>query len=236
MLKLGTQDISALYLGETKIKRAYLGETLVFEGSKPSRLPEGYTEVEYIKSSGTQYIDTGVKPSTSLTFSIDFYIGSLKSATTCLFGNLARPGSYNIQYREFITNTSTLRIAYNKQFFDFVTKMKVGRHTAALNAYTKRASFDNETISIKPDETPSFSGNGNIALFANNSKGTIEQYASIRLYSCQIYSQSSGPTYTYYRDFVPCIDPSGAVGLYDLLGKKFYRNNGTGSFTAGPPV
>ena len=88
MLKLRTQDISALYLGETKIKRAYLGETLVFEGSKPSRLPEGYTEVEYIESSGTQYIDTGVKPSDSLIFYVDFYIGSLKYMTPCLFGCL----------------------------------------------------------------------------------------------------------------------------------------------------
>lgn len=88
MLKLGTQDISALYLGETKIKRAYLGESLVFEGSKPSRLPEGYTEVEYIESSGTQYIDTGVKPSDSLIFYVDFYIGSLKYMTPCLFGCL----------------------------------------------------------------------------------------------------------------------------------------------------
>jgi len=45
MLKLGTQDISALYLGETKIKRAYLGETLVFE-QKPD-IPPGPLEFAY---------------------------------------------------------------------------------------------------------------------------------------------------------------------------------------------
>lgn len=27
-----------------------------------SRLPSGYTELEYIESSGTQYVDTGVVP------------------------------------------------------------------------------------------------------------------------------------------------------------------------------
>lgn len=31
MLKLGTQEVSALYLGETKISRAYLGETVTFK-------------------------------------------------------------------------------------------------------------------------------------------------------------------------------------------------------------
>ena len=31
--------------------------------TKPaSRLPEGYTEVQYIQSTGTQYVDTGFKP------------------------------------------------------------------------------------------------------------------------------------------------------------------------------
>ncbi len=234
MLKLGTQDISALYLGETKIKRAYLGETPVFEGSKPSRLPEGYTEVEYIESSGTQYINTGVKPSTSLTFSIDFYISSLTSDTICFFGNYAKIPLNHIQYRAFINKT--LWIAYNKQFFGFENPITVGHHTITLIAYTKKAVFDDETISIVPNETPSFSRNGPIALFASNSNGTADLHSSIRLYSCQIYSQSSGPTYTYYRDFVPCIDPSGAVGLYDLIDEKFYRNNGTGAFTAGPPV
>lgn len=31
MLKLGTQNISGLYVGEQKIKKAFVGEQLVFE-------------------------------------------------------------------------------------------------------------------------------------------------------------------------------------------------------------
>ncbi len=53
MLKIGAQDITGLYVGETKIEKAYLGEELVFSAEKkPSRLPEGYTEVEYIAGAG----------------------------------------------------------------------------------------------------------------------------------------------------------------------------------------
>ena len=48
MLKLGETGVSALYLGDAKIKKVYLGSELVFEEKKPSRLPAGYTEVEYI--------------------------------------------------------------------------------------------------------------------------------------------------------------------------------------------
>ena len=156
--------------------------------------------------------------------------------TPCLFGCFSKQGTYYIQYRAFIKNAGTLTIAYNAYFFEFVKKLINGRHTLTLNARTDSASFDEETISIKNPSTLTFSSNGTIALFASNSNGTVDNYVAMRLYACRVHSQSSGPTYTYYRDFVPCIDPSGAVGLYDLLGKKFYRNNGTGTFTAGPPV
>ena len=48
----------------------------------------------------------------------------------------------------------------------------------------------------------------------------------MNLYSCQIYDNG-----TLVRDFVPCINGSGEVGLYDLVGKQFYGNAGTGVFT-----
>ena len=35
------------------------------------------------------------------------------------------------------------------------------------------------------------------------------------------------------RNLLPCIDPSGAVGMYDLVGQKFYGNAGTGTFVVG---
>ena len=38
------------------------------------------------------------------------------------------------------------------------------------------------------------------------------------------------------RDFVPCKNPDGTVGLYDLIGEEFYTNSGTGAFTAGAEI
>ena len=37
-----------------------------------SRLPYGYTELVYIQSSGTQYIDTGLKPTSTMRVEIEF--------------------------------------------------------------------------------------------------------------------------------------------------------------------
>ena len=54
---------------------------------------------------------------------------------------------------------------------------------------------------------------------------------SMQLYSCQIYDNG-----TLIRDFVPSQDPTGNVGLYDLVGAQFYGNAGTGAFVAGPEI
>ena len=46
------------------------------------------------------------------------------------------------------------------------------------------------------------------------------------LYYCRIFDGD-----TLLRDYIPCINASGAVGLYDLVGRQFYGNAGTGAFT-----
>ena len=53
----------------------------------------------------------------------------------------------------------------------------------------------------------------------------------VRCYSCQIYDNG-----TLIRDFAPCVNPQGEVGLYDKVNKRFYRNEGTGLFRAGPSI
>lgn len=64
---------------------------------------------------------------------------------------------------------------------------------------------------------------------AGNFNSNYNTYA--RLYSCQIYDNG-----TLIRDYVPCTNPSGEVGLYDLENEEFYGNAGSGAFTAGPEV
>lgn len=57
MIMLGGQKIAAMYAGAQKIAKAYAGENKLFgEDAVPSRLPEGYTEVEYIETDGYSYI------------------------------------------------------------------------------------------------------------------------------------------------------------------------------------
>ena len=55
----GNTKIVKLHKGTTQIVKRYKGTDLIYSAS---RLPSEFQEVEYIESSGTQYIDTGFLP------------------------------------------------------------------------------------------------------------------------------------------------------------------------------
>lgn len=69
-------------------------------------------------------------------------------------------------------------------------------------------------------------------IFAINSPGYGTRQAAMRLYSFKVYLDAAKAT--LIRDFIPCKNASGAVGLWDDVGSQFYGNAGTGAFTAGP--
>lgn len=93
-MKLGSTDISKIYLGSTEVDSAYLGSVQVHGGASPV-LPYD-AEVEYLQGDGTAYINTGwsggSKTSTfSLTFKV-LYKPSSQSPGTML-GNRVNTSS-----------------------------------------------------------------------------------------------------------------------------------------------
>lgn len=184
-----------------------------------SRLPSGYTELAYIKSSGTQFIDTGFKPNqdTRVLIKANF---PFTSATSSLFG--AREAqttknfsvtSYQNHYRNYYKSTETdleTSVAFSGPFI--------------LDKNKNIADFGG--LKTVTDTYASFSCPVNMYLFALNNNGTAKFFSSSKIYYCKIYDNG-----TLTRNFIPCINASGKVGLYDLVDKKFYGNAGTGVFT-----
>ena len=186
---------------------------------KRGGLPSGYTQLEYIQSLGTQYIDTGFKPNQNSRVVFDFFPVSV--GQTHLFGSrssnsasdyflvLCTGGYYRDDYAssKTVTNiapTDRMVIDKNKNVVSFGSK-----------TYTHPAA--------------TFTGVYPIALFASNTGGNISYMTNIRLYSCKIYDNG-----VLARDFIPCKNASGVIGLWDDVEKVFYQNAGTGTFTAGP--
>lgn len=187
-----------------------------------SRLPEGYTELEYIESSGTQYIDTGFKPNQDTRVVCDTEFAASTTAYW-LFGSRV---STNDRNYAFLTYEGGYRSDYNDTAGDVIGGVS-GRFIVDKN---KNITYIDEVVK---DELSygAFQSTYNLYIFRSNNGGTPSASNTAKIYSCQIYDNG-----LLIRDFVPCIDPEGTVGLYDFDGKQFYNNAGAGSFIAGPEV
>lgn len=191
-----------------------------------SRLPAGYTELEYIESTGTQYIDTGFKPNNNTRVVLDFQMtGENSLAANDLFGarTSASSKAFAIQWN---TSNDYFQHFYNNgydnlDFGDFNIRQiaELNKNVMSLNGVTHTRT------------AATFQCDHSMYICAVNNAGTATFFSNMRVYSCQIYDNG-----TLVRDFVPCTNASGTVGLYDMVNGIFYANAGTGAFTAGAEV
>lgn len=196
-----------------------------------SRLPEGYTELAWIESTGTQYFDTGFKHNQNTRVVMDVQMTTVPSGNNVwLFdgrnGTGANVASKSVFF--YATSTSLWTTDYDGSS---------SRKNFSGIAATDRLNIDyNKNVCTINGQTVThtagyFQSNYNLFLLADNRAGTAMYPASAMLFSCQIYDAAA-----LIRDYVPCIDPSGEVGLYDLVTAVFFGNAGTGSFAAGDVV
>lgn len=195
-------------------------------------LPDGYTQLEYIESSGTQYIDTGLKGSSGYIVDIKWMCTSSANSDQTIVGS-AYPIylgiNFNSSYKSFYLNYAgsswidIKNVAAVNQMYNLTVGMLNG------NQYVIR---DGATI-YSGTTTGNVSNNYNITILARNTNGTIANYAYAKIYSLA-FKNSDG---IYVRNYIPSKRNSdNAVGLYDLINDVFYTNAGSGTFAAGEEV
>lgn len=191
-------------------------------GGNQVSLPNEYTKLEYIESTGTQYIDTGFAPNQDTRCVCDISINDISGLS-----NIIPYGSR--------TNASTYYypiVATGKWAYAFGSKVATGNVNTSgrvLLDSNKNTLYANSDAVVV--ENNLFSGSHPIFLFALNDAGKAFGHASYKLYSCQIYNND-----VLVRDFVPAVRADGTVGLLDKQNDVFYENAGSGTFIAGPVV
>lgn len=193
-------------------------------------LPDGYTILEYIESTGTQYIDTGVIPKSTDCISINCIIsedrfnkvmfGSRTSGNYMTSKNQIYLNENSSQFSMFFgTNTMNLHGLFDTStsrvingLFDVKNKKIANRN----NANFIGASSDFDNTATQP-----------YYLFALNNCGKAGVFTTMKLFSFAIWDDDKK-----VRDFIPCKTNQGVVGLYDIISSKFYGNMGTGQFLA----
>lgn len=173
-----------------------------------------YNVVEYIESTGTQYIDTGLIMEKSTTMRMEI------SAQLTSNGNWAGVNGY-MQHQASLGggNKGLFVVDYNG------------------NTHIENVYFNN-TLKYTQDWTSAYSGEKNkVAVIGMGDKNntwwtnvSANRHAQVgKWYYIKVYRSG-----TLVRDFVPVVRNSdGVAGLYDKVENKFYTNAGTGSFGSG---
>lgn len=189
-------------------------------------LPSGYKRREYIQSSGTQYIDTGFKPNNNTKVVIAFELTENTGKHQIIFG--ARSSSSSGQYVLGFTghrSPAVWRSDFGSNQVTFSSNLTwSGNHNATKNGNI--CTLDAESVT---NTASTFESTVNLLICAGNTGGNVDNYTKAKVYSCKIYDNG-----TLARDFIPCKNASGLVGLWDDVNNTFYSNAGSGTFTAGP--
>lgn len=184
--------------------------------------------VDFIQSSGTQYIDTGVIAKTGLRIVCEFELTSYKGTDTDsifgVWGNNSRffvgadKSKHNFQY------------GYIGNYYGSTKKCELNtKYTVEYEAKSgsQKLIVDGATL-LTGTNTSSISTTQTIFLFNFNSTNTSQTPSALKIYSCQIYDND-----ILIRDYKPVVDGAGAYCLYEEIEKRYYYNRGTGEFIGG---
>ena len=186
-------------------------------------IPDGATRVEYLESTGAQFIDTSVRGKVGITAELDH--SWVSAADKTLLGS--RNGS---SHRFFVFHNNKGRLGYGLD--GTFAYYKGAADTSYDTRYLALARMLDGEQSLVLDGTPygtagtissSFDSGNDMYLFGCNDNGSLALSASAKVYSAIIWEGD-----TLVRWFVPCLDPNGTPAMYDRATGAWFRNGGTG--------
>jgi hypothetical protein len=195
---------------------------IAFGGSK--RKPYD-AEIEYLESTGTQYIDTGIVPTTATTVQTNFAFTKIPTSAGGPFG--VRSDNNNTRF--WLNYDKVLEIGYGYYY-----KTSVALDTNEyIDVLFNSISGDNHNFvfgSYSAICKDVFLQNGVMYLFALNRPPSNVFYASLKMTFLKIWHKD-----VLIRDFIPV--RVGSVGyMYDRVSGQLFSNQGTGEFVLGPDI
>ncbi len=191
--------------------------------------------LEYVESTGTQYIDTGIVGKSGTKASMQMMWTKNESDKSFLAARKSSSERFFLLHRYNATHifagywgkTSQIIEISENNVYSVITEVKTdGTYTVSANGTSK--TLDTSGVGAK-------NTGYNLYLFAMNNAGSPAYHSSARCYGTKIWQVPDGGTdYALVRDFVPC-KKNNTAGLWDrVTGNIFYPV--TGTLTAGNTV
>lgn len=208
-------SVKSITIPEGKVVKILLGNVVLWQSLL---IPEEYQQVEYIQSTGTQYIDTGIVPSNHMvevkydseTYNNDEHVfGTTANALYfhfTLYGNKYYWGLSGKEASGGAWSTGVKTLLYN-----YGDNHEVILDGVTLGSGSNISSTKNLTLCRRVN---------------TNFKG--------KYYYFKVTDRSTG---LLVRNMIPCYRKAdGEVGMYDIVSKQFFVNSGTGEFSYGSGI
>ena len=204
-----------------------------------NELPSGYKKVEYLESTGTQYINTKILH--NLVYGYEISFESVRAIHTV--------DPYNLDGVFGVNNSGV----DTKLWFSYSDdKVPLNHSTSILGAETGR-TFDivsgkvnivarngvviynnKDTATFADFKSPLVPVNIYIFCVTDNiyyASGKIHAlfFSATKIYSLKFYDSSD----LLISNYVPCLDSDNKPCMYDTVSKKTFYNSGTGEFLYG---
>ena len=192
-----------------------------------------YTPIEYLESTGTQYIDTGIVPNINTKIRVKF-----SSTGTYSAGVVGVRASYNKNNISITTNNRTALVDFNNGSHETyrLTDYQYNMGSLVVAELSKDARIrynpsDETTIIAQSTAVNSqtFNITQSALLFDANSNDCTPMTGYI--YYTKIWDND-----VLVRDFIPVLDSNGVACMFDKVTGQFFYNAGTGDFIAGPVI
>ena len=180
-----------------------------------TELPNGYTELEYVESTGTQWIDTRVAVNNANSFDI-------KTLPLGTEGYLISQGNNSLRIS---TNRAT---CYSVDFhFSYTLTTSEFIHVQCGLNYMRVNGGNVDGVADHDNATGT-----TVYLFASNSSSSSPvNPVKAQVKRFKIYDSTNA----LVRDLIPAKRNSdNKIGMYDTVTRRFFTNAGTGEFREGP--
>lgn len=199
---------------------AYKGKTAQF-AVNVTNLPSGYTAKSYVEADGTQYIRSGVYESAA----VGSYWSRTKEMVPQYINRAGHIFSSKNYYFPFLWSNAVNVFRTNAERFGAAWEYLNDQAWSINNIYELESfkggndiKLNGEIVATKsvggnsPDTTSEFT----FFTYGGNVNNTAYRFTG-RMYYHKIFNSSNRKLH----DYVPCVNSSNVVGLYDLVAGKF---------------
>lgn len=182
-------------------------------------LPSSYTAVDYLQSTGEQWIEMGVAPNQNTKAVLKIKINVFTSRGASLIGSRTNINSDD-QFTTYLDDYGGTRFLFRMDgqpkttSWTELTTNKI--YIVTLSGTEMKAELEDGTaVFSKTFSVPDFTSTVTMALF--RSKGVSGDYFRGRIYSCKHYSGDE-----LIQDFQPCLDTNGVPCMFDFVSRKSF--------------